>query len=49
MTEEIRLPDNCAQTLIDLLANYSKMENRTSIKYSETKSVQLRQPKISIL
>ncbi len=48
MTEEIRLPDNCAQTLIDLLANYSKMENRTSIKYSETKSVQLRQPKISI-
>ncbi len=40
--EEVRIPDNCAQTLIDLLANYSKMENSTSIKYSETKSAQLR-------
>lgn len=40
--EEVRIPDNCAQTLIDLLANYSKMENSTSIVYSETKSAQLR-------
>ena len=40
--EEVRLPDKCAQTLIDLLANYSSMKNFTSIKYSETKSAQLR-------
>ena len=46
--EEVRLPDNCAQTLIDLLANYSKMKNRTSIEYSETKSPQLRQTKVEI-
>lgn len=43
--EEVRLPDECAQTLIDLLANYSKMKNNTSIEYSETKSAQLRQTK----
>lgn len=47
-TEEVRLPDNCAQILIDLLANYSKMKNRTSIEYSETKSPQLRQTKVEI-
>ena len=46
--EEVRLPDNCAQILIDLLANYSKMKNRTSIEYSETKSPQLRQTKVEI-
>lgn len=46
--EEIRLPDECAQTLIDLLANYSTMKNMTSIKYSETKSPQLRQTKVEI-
>lgn len=46
---EIRLPNEVAQNLIDFLAGDTKMENRTYIKYSKTKSAQLRQTKINIL
>ena len=41
--EEVRLPDECAQHLIDLLANDTKWTNRTRISYSETKSPKLRE------
>lgn len=39
--EEVRLPDECAQHLIDLLANDTKWTNTTSIRYAETKSSKL--------
>ena len=48
MTEEVRLPNEVAQNLINFLADDTKMENRTRIKYSKTTSAQLRQNKISI-
>lgn len=44
--EEVRLPDDCAQNLIDLLANYSNMRNDTRIKYTKTTSSKLRPTKI---
>ena len=46
--EEVRLPNEVAQNLIDLLADDSTMKNATSIKYSKTKSPNLRQTKIYI-
>lgn len=46
--EEIRLPNEVAQNLIDFLADDTKMENRTSISYSKTKSAQLRQTKVEV-
>ncbi len=49
MTEEIRLPNEVSQNLINFLADDTQMENRTSISYSKTKSAQLRQTKINIL
>lgn len=45
-SEEIRLPDECAQNLIDLMANYSNLRNDTSIKYTKTTSSKLRPTKI---
>lgn len=36
--EEIRLPDELAQSIIDLLAKDSQFRNGTAIKYSETRS-----------
>ncbi len=46
--EEVRIPNEVAQNLIDFLADDTQMENRTRISYSRTKSAQLRQTKISI-
>lgn len=46
--EEVRLPNEVAQNLIDLLADDSTMKNATTIKYSKTKSPNLRQTKIYI-
>lgn len=40
--EEVRLPNEVAQNLIDFLADDTKMQNNTSISYSKTKSPQLR-------
>lgn len=47
-TEEVRLPNEIAQNLIDFMADDTKMKNRTSISYSKTKSAQLRQTKVEI-
>ena len=40
--EEVRIPNEVAQNLIDFLADDTKMQNNTSISYSKTKSPQLR-------
>jgi len=40
--EEIKLSDECAQKIMDLLANDSKWKNGTTIKYIETKSTRIR-------
>lgn len=40
--EEVRMPNEVAQNLIDFLADDTKMQNNTSISYSKTKSPQLR-------
>lgn len=47
--EEIRLPNECAQKIIDLLANDSKWTNDTYVKYSDTTSPNLRAPKTTII
>ena len=46
--EEIRLPNEVAQNLIDFMAGDTEMKNMSSISYSKTKSSQLRQTKIDI-
>ncbi|MDO4209223.1 MAG: hypothetical protein Q4E44_06115 [bacterium] len=44
--KEMRLPDEIAQKIIDLKANYTEFDNRTNIKYSKIQSANLRQPRI---
>lgn len=46
--EEIRLPNEVAQNLIDFMAGDTEMKNMSSISYSKTQSPNLRQTKINI-
>ena len=46
--EEIRLPNEVAQNLIDFMAGDTEMKNMSSISYSKTKSPNLRQTKVEI-
>lgn len=46
--EEVRIPNEVAQNLIDFMAGDTEMKNMSSISYSKTKSPNLRQTKVEI-
>ena len=46
LKSEIRLTDEAAQKIIDLITGYSKLENKTSVKIKETTNPNLSLPKL---